>query len=790
MNNEDLNLIIARNKRFLPNVRPLQNFLHLSLYPDYIEKDFFQSLKEIGSAYSTIPFLELSYYQNLFQKGEITRSHINHVLKNASPEKQRRLQDILFRNNQYFLIPEKGQRPLHRFISEKLGQSINELTEPILIRFLSNYFDQGISHWSMPFINEGLLHCFIQLNTTSLLPIYPMTKSALEPFVGQDSVVIINSILNKIFDNEGLYETYLQSSLLSLKGWAGFVKTIETNPDLLVDQRKCSLNEYIAIRLIIDYCWILKLNSKILPITQTEADPYLQQNTQILTNDEFESYEIWQRALEESLIQKTVSEIKEHQIQPHEENAHEAQAVFCIDDRECLLRRNIELIAPTIQTFGTPGHFGLDFMYKEHKKSFPIKSCPPPVKAQFEILNNTPKEKYRHYQWQNNHNQNIFEELIVTFKDGIKSFLNLFFKTFIPIKLNKQSPLKITKPMNLAIFNSEFGYNFDQAADRVASVLTSINLVADFSDTLFIVGHGSTTTNNPYYVAYGCGACSGRDGDVNANAFVTMVNHSEVRSILLSKYKINIPDKTTFIACFHDTTSEEIHIYLPDHLSQDPKIQFYRAQFEKVLLKNALERVSDFKHLENTKNPLKAQQKLRERAHAIFEPRPELGHTNNALTVIGDRSKYQGLSFKRRAFLQSYKPEQDTEGFILESILGATIPVCGGISLDYLFSRLNNRDMAAGSKLSHNVIGLIGVSHGSEDDLLAGLPQQMVEMHIPCRNIFFIDQSPKIIQKVFQRNQHLASWVNNGWIRVCCCDPLSGVYYVHNSNFFERLGII
>ena len=789
MTNDELNKLIEETKIFLPNIRPIQNFLHLSLFPDFLHKEFFQSLKEIGSAYSTITFLEISYYQNLFREGEITESQIQRVIKDNGPQRKRELRESLFRDNKYFPVPEKGQRPIHRLISEKLGQSINELTEPILIRFLSNFFDQGISQWSMPFIDKGLLGCFIELNRNSLLPTYPLLKPILNQFASQDSLSIINHILNMIFDDKSFYENYLEATQLSLKGWAGLVKTIEINPDLLIDRRICSINDFIAVRMIIDYCWILRLNSKIIPLKKLEADLYLKQKESIISNNEFEIYQIWQKSLEGTLIQSTMKVIQEHQKTANLEIIYDAQAIFCIDDRECLLRRNIETLAPTIQTFGTPGHFGLDFMYKEHEKSFPIKSCPPPVYAQFQITNKNPKERYRHYHWHNTRNQNILNELLIIFKDGINSFVNLFIKTFIPINLKKRNPVIKTKPLDLNIFDSELGYNFEQAADRVSSVLKSININNQFLDYVFIFGHGSTSTNNPYYVSYGCVACSGRDGYVNANAFVTMANNSEVRDILITKHKILIPERTTFIACFHNTTSEEIKIYLPDIIKNEPKIQFYVNQFENVLLKNSIERIRDFNQIEGVRNPEKAQQKLKERAIAIFEPRPELGHTNNALTIIGDRRKYHALSFKRRAFLQSYDNEHDADGHILESILEATIPVCGGISLDYLFSRLQNRDLAAGSKLSHNVIGLIGVSHGTEDDLLAGLPHQMIENHIPCRNIFFIDQRPSLLQKIFLRNHQLANWTNNGWILVCCCDPKSGDYFIYKNNLFERLGI-
>lgn len=38
-------------------------------------------------------------------------------------------------------------------------------------------------------------------------------------------------------------------------------------------------------------------------------------------------------------------------------------------------------------------------------------------------------------------------------------------------------------------------------------------------------------------------------------------------------------------------------------------------------------------------------------------------------------------------------------------------PVCGGINLEYYFSRVDNQKLGAGTKLPHNVMGLFGVAN-------------------------------------------------------------------------------
>lgn len=54
----------------------------------------------------------------------------------------------------------------------------------------------------------------------------------------------------------------------------------------------------------------------------------------------------------------------------------EAQELFCINDRECSLRRYLEVINPSIETFGVAGFFGIDFLYQGLDDAYPVAQCP------------------------------------------------------------------------------------------------------------------------------------------------------------------------------------------------------------------------------------------------------------------------------------------------------------------------------------------------------------------------------------------------------------------------------
>ena len=57
----------------------------------------------------------------------------------------------------------------------------------------------------------------------------------------------------------------------------------------------------------------------------------------------------------------------------------------------------------------------------------------------------------------------------------------------------------------------------------------SIFMVSDQSvHDVQVLGHGSSSTNNPFYAAYQCGACQGKDGAPNARLLARLANDTTV----------------------------------------------------------------------------------------------------------------------------------------------------------------------------------------------------------------------------------------------------------------------
>ena len=186
------------------------------------------------------------------------------------------------------------------------------------------------------------------------------------------------------------------------------------------------------------------------------------------------------------------------------------------------------------------------------------------------------------------------------------------------------------------------------------------------------------------------------------------------------------------------------------------------------------------------RRPDAALRHVEERSEHLAEPRPEYGHCTNAVCVVGRRSLTRGLFLDRRAFLVSYDANQDPDDQSLAALMAAVVPVCAGISLEYYFSFVDNDRYGCGTKLPHNVTGLVGVMDGHASDLRTGLPWQMVEIHEPVRILFVIETTPERLTKVINASASLKQLVENRWIRIATIDPASGRVHVRRDSGFEE----
>jgi len=310
-------------------------------------------------------------------------------------------------------------------------------------------------------------------------------------------------------------------------------------------------------------------------------------------------------------------------------------------------------------------------------------------------------------------------------------------------------------------------------------------LIKDFATVIYVIAHGSSSANNPHHGAHDCGACSGRPGSVNARVFSAMANHPKVRAIL-AQNGIVIPASTRFIGGLHDTAADRMEFY--DEGTLTPEIMDMhtknKASFEKALDLNAKERSRRFASIDTAASLQSVRKAIKNRSVLMPEPRPELGHGTNTLCIIGSRDMTKGLFLDRRAFLNSYDYRTDPDGTLLTGLMRPIGPVCGGINLEYYFSRVDNYKLGAGTKLPHNVMGLFGVANSSDGDLRPGLPLQMIEVHDPVRLLVIVEHYPEVLLKTIQAAPEMYEWYINEWVHIISVHPDTHQFYYFKEGQF------
>lgn len=531
--------------------------------------------------------------------------------------------------------------------------------------------------------------------------------------------------------------------------------------------------------------------------------------------DDLERRRLFHLAYEHCYRSQILDSISEHACLPLKvPSSVSIQVITCLDDREESFRRHLEELDSSVETFGAAGFYNVPMYFRGAADAHFIPLCPiimVPKNYVEEVgpLSTKQAESRRSQtrmllgkasQTFHMSSRSLFSGALTALFGSLNAF-PLVARVLFP-RLTSQirsTFVKLVRPTAATQLQLERGddaevtdkgaqgFTLVEMANMIERVTGDLGIQSHFAPLVIVLGHGSSSLNNPHESAYNCGACGGGQGGPNARAVAQMANDPRVRAILKERGLI-IPDTTLFVGGFHNTCDDSIRYSDVDRIPIIHTQKFLAACeiIDKARLRNAHERARRFYSFDMTKSDEEALRHVEQRSEDLAQVRPEYNHATNAACFVGRRGRTRGLFMDRRCFLTSYDPTSDDETTsILMRIMQAVIPVCGGISLEYYFSTVDNIGYGCGTKLPHNITSLIGIMEGAASDLRTGLSQQMVEIHEPVRILFIVEAKPESILSIMDRNTLIKTYIRNRWVQIATLDPSSNQIHLFQDDQFR-----
>ena len=793
----DAHHVLHELKHYLPAQSALKDFIHHNSLHAFQHLKFYPAIFKAAKIFGYQVTLQLQEYRQLYKNGRIRAEILHRVIssRKGSDQVATWMANLVEKPYDTSNDPRIGR--LRANWKSRVGIDLDSRVHPLLFRVLCSYLDQGISIWQFPTAEKGFLASLQLLERNGLSSFFKTKRAKNLLLEGNHDLKVL---LEMVVGQEAYFEQYLFDQQFSHQGWSGIVSAIEDKPEALLDARAITLQELIVFELLLEIDALdAQFGKNWKPLAEQIDSMPVHLFAEAPSTELEEVFSIWQEAFEwdyyDTVLAGLSRGVRSDQNVPENRSF---QAIFCIDERECSLRRHIENVDAACETLGAPGFFGVEFFFQPENGKFYEKLCPAPVTPKYLIKEFGASEKRKHEPLYARETHTLLRGAASTvtlgFWAGVQSFLHLYRPKMSKAisdafaHMNDRAQLSIESE-GAQENGLQIGFTVPEMTARVEGQLRGMGLIKHFAPIVYVIAHGSSSANNPHHGAHDCGACSGRPGSVNARVFAYMANHPKVRESLREK-GIVIPGGTQFVGGLHDTAADEIRFFDEDILIQENQEWHLKNQaaFEKALDLNAKERSRRFASINSKMSIQKIRKAIKDRSVSLFEPRPELGHGTNTLCVVGPRALTKGLFLDRRAFLNSYDYRTDLEGALLAGVMSPLGPVCGGINLEYYFSRVDNYKLGAGTKLPHNVMGLFGVANSSDGDLRPGLPVQMIEVHDPVRLLIIVEHFPQVVLKTIQASPAMYEWFINEWVHLVAVDPATNqCFYFKEGAFLPYL---
>ena len=789
---ESLQEVLRQARKKIAPVWPLENFVAVNPYLGLSDQHFdtaAQHLARISDSQMTLP---TSFYLKKIKEGKITHEDLQVALANKSSQK---IAVGAFLNR----LEEASDEPHHTATIATLIDIAAQVTEQDWNRFMiarisswaASYFDLGQAAWTAADQRTGLFESWkaeaavVRTPEISGLPGFRKAVSNLP----NDPLEAVQSALSALELSEAELPDYLHRLLLKVGGWSAHAARLDWDSELYGGQDG-TLIEFLSVLICWEACLLQCLDTPQLRLTWKLAKQALAKGgAHTKPDQQLAANLILQEAFDLAVQREFIEKFQQAPSAPSSVKAQvKAQAVFCIDVRSEVYRRNLELADQGIETIGFAGFFAFPINYIPLAHETGEAQCPVLLRTGPTIIEEIADPTANRLAYQGRILNHRVNQVWKSFKSGAVScfsFVSPIGLSYLP-KLFTDS-FGLTRPvphpdkaglkarhsnskrisLEVATHNHEtVGIPLEQRIQMAKNALTAMSLTDNFGEFVLIVGHGSTTVNNPHATGLDCGACGGHSGEANARVAAAILNDEVVRKGLKDS-QIVIPDNTVFLACLHDTTTDEVSIFneedVPSH------------QSEALLdLKKALTQAG---HTTRTERALRmsidknVDTAIISRSKDWSQVRPEWGLAGCHAFVVAPRARTQHLDFEGKSFLHSYDWTKDTGFSILELIMTAPMVVTSWINLQYFASTVDNKHFGSGNKTLHNVTAGLGVLEGFSGDLRVGLPMQSVHdgenfQHEPVRLNVIIEAPMDAMNAILEKHASVRNLCDNEWIHL------------------------
>ncbi len=797
----------AACKKIAP-VWPLENFVAVNPYMGLADKPFEQVadlLSKTGGISMTLP---TTFYLEALNQNKMSSTDIEEVIKKS--QESYSAQDLIktMTENQHLDLAQVEIKTVADVALDVTGKNWDRFVTDRISSWASAYFDEGQALWSTSNKKTGIYQAWKEDASVDRTPkmmglkgFHHLVKTL--PAKPEDAAI---EALAKLDIPEEILDNYLHRLLLRVGGWSAYAAKIDWDKQLYGGQEGALL-ELLSIMLSWESCMLDSLSHKGLPDAWSNAKMQPSTDKKLSDTSEYLAQKlILQNAFDLANQRELIQKFGEKKPNIKHTAKPQVQAVFCIDVRSEVYRRNLESVAPEVATMGFAGFFAFPIKYIPLGHEEGNAQCPVLLPTGPNIKEQIDDKKLEEKAISSRKLTHAVARSWSSFKLGAIScfsFVGPVGLAYLPklftdsFGLTRPVPHPDSEGISKKAFeqrsieletnnhdHSATGIPLDQRIQMGKNALKAMSLTSDFARLVLIVGHGSTTVNNPHATGLDCGACGGHTGEANARVAVAVLNDLQVRKALHAE-GIQIPDSTHFVACQHDTTTDEVAIFGEQNIpaSHASDLQNLKKWLHKAGQTARAERAirMQIDASSDVDNLVKA------RSKDWAQVRPEWGLAGCSAFVVAPRSRTANIDLKGRSFLHSYEWKQD-EGFgVLELIMTAPMVVTSWINLQYYASTVDNLHYGSGNKTLHNVTAGIGVLEGYAGDLRVGLPWQSVHdgaefQHEPQRLNVIIEAPIEAMNTILEKHESVRQLCDNGWIFLMAMNEDGSVSHRYNGN--------